>query len=86
LSKSYFSNNVLESRESKKKTAVKVLGYSREELLSSGPQKFDVALTAEETMDLVEKMKTSKLLVFETLHTTKGGRKICCLEYWYIGR
>ncbi|PVX23106.1 MAG: hypothetical protein CW691_11595 [Candidatus Bathyarchaeum sp.] len=56
------------------KTAVEVLGYSREELLSSGPEKFDTALTLEQIRGLVEKLKTKRLLVFETEHTTKDGK------------
>jgi len=55
-------------------TAVKILGYTREELLSGGPKLFDTALTSDEIMALVEKMKTQQKIVFETVHTTKDGR------------
>jgi len=57
-------------------TAVKVLGYSREELLSMGIQKLDATLTVEEIKGLAKKMKTVELLVFETVHTTKDGKTI----------
>ncbi|MCJ7721247.1 PAS domain S-box protein, partial [Candidatus Bathyarchaeota archaeon] len=56
--------------------AVKVLGYSREELLSMGPTDIDDALPAEEIKALVKGMKTDEIQVFETAHTTKDGKKI----------
>jgi PAS domain S-box-containing protein len=56
--------------------AVKILGYSREELLSMGPQDIDTSLDSETIMGLIRGMQTDKLQVFETTHTTKGGKKI----------
>jgi PAS domain S-box-containing protein len=56
------------------KTAVEVLGYSKEELLSSTPQLFDATLKPEAIRNLVEQMKTHSLLVFETTHRTKKGK------------
>ncbi len=56
--------------------AVKVLGYSREELLSMGPPDIDTSLTAEEIRDLIKGMPADKIQVFETAHTTKDGKTI----------
>jgi len=56
--------------------AVRVLGYSREELLSMGPQDIDTALTAEEIKGLIKGMPADEIQVFETAHTTKDGKKI----------
>ncbi|MFB3888032.1 MAG: PAS domain S-box protein [Candidatus Bathyarchaeia archaeon] len=56
--------------------AVKVLGYSRKELLSMGPQDIDTSLTADQIKDLVTRMPADQIQVFETCHTAKDGRKI----------
>jgi len=56
--------------------AVKVLGYSREELLSMGPPDIDTSLTVEEIRDLIKRMLTDEVQVFETTHTTKDGKTI----------
>jgi len=56
--------------------AVKVLGYSREELLSMGPQDIDSSLDPEEIRGLVKGMPADEIQVFETTHTTKDGKTI----------
>jgi PAS domain S-box-containing protein len=56
--------------------AVKVLGYSREELLSMGPPDIDNSLTKEQILDLIRSMPADQTQVFETAHTTKNGKKI----------
>ncbi len=56
--------------------AVKVLGYSREELLSMGPSDIDASLEVEQIRDLVRQMPADQIQVFETTHTTKDGKKI----------
>jgi PAS domain S-box-containing protein len=56
--------------------AVKVLGYSREELLSMGPEDIDNSLSKEQIRDLVRRMPADQTQVFETTHTTKDGQKI----------
>jgi len=55
-------------------TAIDVLGYSREELLSMNVQNIDASLTAETIKGLAKKMETNGLTVFETTHTTKDGK------------
>jgi two-component system cell cycle sensor histidine kinase/response regulator CckA len=54
-------------------TAVAVLGYSREELLSMGPNDIDPHLGAEEIGGLIEGMKMGETQVFETQHMKKSG-------------
>ena len=56
--------------------AVKVLGYSREELLSMGPPDIDNSLTVEQIRDLVKRMPADQIQVFKTAHTTKDGKTI----------
>jgi PAS domain S-box-containing protein len=56
--------------------AVEVLGYSREELLSMGPTDIDTNLNEEQIKDLIERMPTDEIQVFETTHTTKDGKNI----------
>jgi len=65
-----FDTNIIDANQ----TAAKVLGYSREELLSMKVQKLDASLTAEAMKGLAKKMETHGLLVFETTHTTKDGK------------
>ncbi|HPI19791.1 MAG TPA: PAS domain S-box protein [Candidatus Kapabacteria bacterium] len=55
-------------------TAVKNLGYSREELLKMGPVDIDSSLDPEIIKDLVANMKFDEKQVFETSHTTKDCR------------
>jgi PAS domain S-box-containing protein len=57
-------------------TAVKVLGYSREELLSMGPADIDSHLTEEQIKDLIRRMPSDEIQVFETEYTTKEGKTI----------
>jgi PAS domain S-box-containing protein len=56
--------------------AVRVLGFSRKELLSMGPADIDASLTVEQIRDLVGRMPADQLQVFETTHTAKNGRII----------
>jgi len=56
--------------------AVKVLGYSREELLNMGPPDIDSSLTKEQILDLIRTMPADHTQVFETSHTTKDGKTI----------
>jgi len=56
--------------------AIKVLGYSREELLSMGPSDIDSSLNREQIINLVTQMPADQVQVFETSHTTKDGKKI----------
>jgi two-component system cell cycle sensor histidine kinase/response regulator CckA len=58
------------------RTAVEVLGYSREELLSMGPNDIDPLKDAEEIGRLIEGMKMGETQVFETQHTKKNGDRI----------
>ncbi len=67
-----FEGNFLDVNDA----AVQVLGYSRKELLSMGPADIDSSLDKEKIMGLVKSMKTDEVQVFETTHTTKGGKKI----------
>jgi len=57
-------------------TAVRVLGYSREELLKMGPVDIDSSLTEAQIMELIRNMPKDKIQVFETSHRTKDGRII----------
>jgi PAS domain S-box-containing protein len=56
--------------------AVKVLGYSREELLSMGPADIDSSLSREQIRKLAKEMPINQVQVFETTHTTKDGKTI----------
>ncbi len=57
-------------------TAVKVLGYSRKELLEIGLQGIDKHLSKSDILDLVMKMPVVKNQFFQTWHTTKSGKNI----------
>jgi len=57
-------------------SAVEVMGYSREELLSIGLTGIDSNLDPEEIKGLAKGMPADKIQVFETVHTTKDGKKI----------
>jgi len=67
-----FDGNIIDVNDS----AVEVLGYSREELLSMGLTGIDSNLDPEEIKGLVEGMPADEIQVFETVHTTKDGKKI----------
>jgi PAS domain S-box-containing protein len=67
-----FSGNLLEVND----TAIKVLGYSKEELLTIGLFGIDSSLKKEDISALVKSMPEDKLQIFETSHTTKDGRTI----------
>ncbi len=54
--------------------AVKVLGYSRAELLNMGPADIDSSLSKAEISNLVRHMPSDEKQVFETTHHTKDGR------------
>lgn len=56
--------------------AVKVLGYSRAELLSMGPTDIDDSLSKKQIKALVRRMPIDERQVFETSHTTKDGKRI----------
>jgi len=56
--------------------AVKVLGYSREELLSMGPIDIYGNLTKEQILNLIKNMPADHIQVFETVHIAKDGTKI----------
>jgi PAS domain S-box-containing protein len=56
--------------------AVKVLGFSRDELLSMGPADIGASLTVKQIRDLVRRMPADQVQVFETTHTTKDGKII----------
>jgi PAS domain S-box-containing protein len=57
-------------------TAVRNLGYSREELLTMGPVDIDPHLSGNEIGKLIEGMRSDKKQVFETEHRTKKGKII----------
>ena len=70
-----FNGNFLEVNDA----AVRVLGYSKEELLSLGIKGIDKHLSEEKVHDLIEKLPSIQNLdnqVFETVHTTKDGTEI----------
>ncbi|MGB9914394.1 MAG: PAS domain S-box protein [Candidatus Bathyarchaeales archaeon] len=56
--------------------AVRVLGYSRAELLRMGPSDIDSSLTKEQILNLIRNMPTDRIQVFETTHRTKEGKEI----------
>ncbi len=59
-------------------TAVRVLGYSRDELLTMGPTDIDPHLTAEDIGKMIREIESgsAKKQVFETEHRTKTGKII----------
>jgi len=67
-----FDGNIIDVNDS----AVDVLGYSREEFRSIGLTGIDSNLDPEEIKGLVEGMPADEIQVFETVHTTKDGKKI----------
>ncbi|MEJ2567981.1 MAG: PAS domain S-box protein, partial [candidate division WOR-3 bacterium] len=67
-----FNGNFLEVNDA----AVEFLGYSREELLSMGPQDIDSTVSDKGIELLIEEMKTDEKQVLETKHITKTGDKI----------
>lgn len=56
------------------KTALEVLGYSKEELLDTGLYGIDSSLKKEDIKTLVKTMPSNKLQIFETSHKTKDGK------------
>ncbi|MGC9354446.1 MAG: PAS domain S-box protein [Mariniphaga sp.] len=64
--------NLIEVNE----TAVKVLGYTREELVELGLHGIDNHLPKKQIADLANQMPTVKNQFFQTWHTTKSGKKI----------
>jgi len=56
--------------------AAKVLGYTREELLSAKISDIDDNLTPEQIQDMVRSMPRDKIQVFGTWHETKDGRRL----------
>ncbi|MCW4046672.1 MAG: PAS domain S-box protein [Candidatus Bathyarchaeota archaeon] len=56
--------------------AVKVLGYSKDELLRMGPADIDSNLTKEQILNIIRNMPADRIQTFETLHTAKDGTKI----------
>jgi PAS domain S-box-containing protein len=56
--------------------ATRVLGYSREELISMGPYDIDSTLSKEQIIDLISRMPADQNQVFETTHTSKDGKTI----------
>lgn len=56
--------------------ATRVLGYTREELLNMKVPQIDGSLTDEMIMELIRRMPSDKIQVFETTHVTKDGRII----------
>lgn len=58
------------------KAAIKKLGYSKEELLSMGPEDIDFNLSGEQIKALIRQMPNDGVKVFETEHTTKEGKTI----------
>ncbi|MBN2508660.1 MAG: PAS domain S-box protein [Spirochaetales bacterium] len=57
-------------------SAVRLLGYSREELIKNGLAAIDSSLTEEEILELIHTMPADKIQVFETSHRAKDGRVI----------
>ncbi len=55
------------------KSAVEILGYTREELLTLGPIDIDPHLSADDIKKLINGMKSDDLQVFETKHRKKDG-------------
>ncbi len=55
------------------KTAVEVLGYSKEELFSIGLYGIDSSMKKEDIQALAKAMSSDKVQIFETSHKTKDG-------------
>jgi len=58
------------------KVAAKMLGYSRQELLSMEPKDIDAYLSAEAIKTLIRQMPNDEVQTFETKHKTKEGKII----------
>lgn len=56
------------------KTAVRVLGYTKKELLSMGIIGIDLSLRKENTIELIKSMPEKKIQIFQTTHRTKDGK------------
>jgi PAS domain S-box-containing protein len=57
-------------------TAVEVLGYSRGELLTMGPNDIDATLIRKKIKNLIEGMKKGEKQLFTTAHRTRSGKII----------
>ncbi|REA03315.1 hybrid sensor histidine kinase/response regulator [Haloferax sp. Atlit-6N] len=57
-------------------TAVELLGYSRDELLSMTVHDIDAGLSDDEASALISQMPSDGTQVFETVHRAKDGREI----------
>jgi PAS domain S-box-containing protein len=72
------------------KTAIEVLGYSKEELLAIGLHGIDSSLKKEDIKALANAMPSDKLQIFETSHKTKDGRtfpvEVCSSLVTYKGK
>lgn len=66
-----FDGSILDVNE----TAVKLLGYSKEELLSGGLMLIDSGLDWNKIMHLVKTIPEDRIQIFETVHRTREGRE-----------
>ncbi len=64
-----FNENIIDVNDS----AIRTLGYTKEELLSMKIQNIDSTLSIEEIRNHIDKTKTNKKQLFETTHITKNG-------------
>jgi PAS domain S-box-containing protein len=67
-----FNGNFLEANDS----AVRILGYSKEELLEIGIKGIDKNLSQEQVKKLIDNLPLVGNQVFETIHITKDGTEI----------
>ncbi|WP_319561676.1 PAS domain S-box protein [Marispirochaeta sp.] len=71
-------------------TAVRQLGYSRENLSTMGPSDIDASMSAERIHYLLEHMADEKTQFFETSHKARSGRvipvEICSTIVMYRGQ
>jgi PAS domain S-box-containing protein len=65
-----FEGNIIDVN----KTAVDLLGYSKEELIGRNLVQIDSSLTGDAIANLAHTMPVDKLQIFETSHQTKEGR------------
>ena len=72
------------------KSAIKVLGYSKEELLARGLPGIDSSLKKEEIVTLAKTMPADTVQIFETSHTSRDGRtfpvEVCSSLVTYQGK
>jgi PAS domain S-box-containing protein len=67
-----FKGNVVDVNNA----AVKMLGYSKDELFSIGIKGIDKNLTKEQVQNLISRLPDVGTQLFETVHTTKEGKEI----------